>query len=503
MAVSGSRSRIGGVPVITVEAPAPRRAVLAFRVGRADETLPIGGITHLFEHRALLPFQEQPSSYGGFFEGDRTIFWVQPSEAEIGEFFGKLCANLANLPLDRLADQARILETEARSRKHSAVESLLNIRYGSRGWGSMVFPEYGLMRPDPDRVRQWAERWFTAGNAALGVSGPADGISLELRPGNRMPPPDLNPVPIRTPAWMHQRQPGIAIGFIGPRSIQFAALLRTLVRHGRARLRFEESLSYEVSHHAVRLTDGLSHGSLWADGLPESMSRVWTGLLAVIDQLRLEGPSEAELREDLEMLRKDIENPAWPLAVLDRLISNELLAVPTETTDELLATLDQTKAPEYQALLEEMFASAIALVPDGVAVLDSRFTAVPIWSADATAGREYRLRPPRTAVQGQMYRLLVGESAVSLAHGPGQFVTVPYRDCQAVLAWDDGSRTLFSADSFRLHVRPADWAGGDKITQALDAHLSKDLGVPMGPRPNPDPESLSGTAPANAVLPRR
>ena len=306
MAVSGSRSRIGGVPVITVEAPAPRRAVLAFRVGRADETLPIGGITHLVEHLALLPFQEQPYQYGGVVEGDRTIFWVQGSEAEIGEFFGKLCANLANLPLDRLADQARILETEARSRKHSAVESLLNIRYGSRGWGSMVFPEYGLMRPDPDRVRQWAERWFTAGNAALGVSGPADGISLELRPGNRMPPPDLNPVPIRTPAWMHQRQPGIAIGFIGPRSIQFAALLRTLVRHGRTRLRFEESLSYEVSHHTVRLTDGLSHGSLWADGLPESMSRVWTGLLAVIDQLRSEGPSEAELREDVEMLRKDI-----------------------------------------------------------------------------------------------------------------------------------------------------------------------------------------------------
>src|SRR5205823_11492443 len=115
---------------------------------------------------------------------------------------------------------------------------------------------------------------------------------------------------------------------------------------------------------------------LWSGGLPERMSRVWTGLLAVIDQLRSEGRSEAELREDVEMLRKDIDNPAWPLAVLDRFISNELLAVPTESTDELLATLEQTKAPEYQALLEEMFASAIALVPDGVAVLDSRFTAV-------------------------------------------------------------------------------------------------------------------------------
>ena len=494
MPIGGASSRIGGVPTFTVEAQGPLRAVLAFRVGRADEPLPFSGLTHLVEHLALLPFQEQPYQYGGAVEGARTLFWVQGSDRDIAEFFARLCANLASLPLDRLTDQARILETEARSRKHSAVESLLNIRYGSRGWGNLAFPEYGLTHPSADRVGEWAARWFTAENAAFGRSGEISELSLELPPGHRMPAPTLTSVPnLQTPAWMHERQPGIAIGFVAPRSIRFAGLLRALARRGRARLRFGESLSYEVSQNVLRLSDRVTHGSLWADGLPENMSKVWTGLLSVIDQFRSEGPTESELREDVEMLRKDVENPAWPFALLDQLVTNELFSVPTETADELVAALEATTPGDYQTLLEEVFPTAIALVPGAVAVLDRRFTAVPIWSAQAAQGREYRLRSPRSAVQSQMYRLILGDTSITVTQGPGKFVTVAYADCVVMLTWDDGSRTLFSLDSFRLHIRPADWVEGDSIPKTLDARIGEELRVPMGPRPNPDPESLGGT----------
>ena len=503
MPVMGTASRTGGVPTFTVEAPGPRRAVLAFRVGRADEGLPMAGITHLVEHLALLPFQEQPYQYGGAVEGARTIFWVQGSDAEIAEFFRKLSENLAGLPLDRLADQARLLETEARSRKTSALQSLLSIRYGTSGWGTTAFPEYGLMRPDPEYMREWGERWFTAGNAALGLSGAVDGLTLQLRSGSRMPSPELTPVAsLHTPAWMHERQAGVGIGFVGPRSIQFAGLMRSLARHGRARLRFSESLSYEVAENTMRLSDRVAHGILWADGLQENMSKVWTGLLAVIDQVRAEGPTETELREDVAMLRKTVEHPSWPLVVMDRLITDELFGVPTETTDDLIATLERSTPADYQALVDEVFPTALALVPDGVAILDARFTPVPIWSQHAAQGREYRLQAPRTALQGQMTRLAVGDSAISLTFGVGQVVNVAFDECQVALAWDDGSRTLISRDSFRLHIRPADWTGGAEMLKALDARLPKNRVVPMGPRPNPDPESLSG-AMAPAARPTR
>lgn len=464
----------------------------------------MAGITHLVEHLALLPFQEQPYAYGGSVEGGRTIFWAQGSPAEIVEFFNRLCANLANLPLDRLADQARLLETEAHSRKVGPGDSLLNIRYGTTGWGTVVYPEYGLMRPDPERVGEWAERWFTADNAALGLSGSAEGLTLQLRPGTRMPAPDLTPLTsVHTPAWMHERFAGVGIGFVAPRSIQFAGLLRSLARRGRARLRFGESLSYEVSENTLRLSDRVTHGIIWADGLPENMSKVWTGLLAEIDKVRAGGPSDAEVREDADALRKTMENPAWPLAVVDRLVTNELFGVPTETGDELLAALEQTRPADYQALLEQVFPTAIALVPNAVAVLDARFTPVPIWSSDVAHGRAFRLRAPKSAVQGQTTELTVGDAAVSLSLGPGQLVTVPYAECEAVLTWDDGSRTLLSRDSFRLHVRSADWTNGNEAVSAIDARLSKDLMVPMGPRPNPDREALSGTSTPAAAPARK
>src|SRR6267378_8182433 len=94
---------VGGLPLYTVDAPGPRRAVLAFRVGRADETLAWAGLTHLVEHLALLPFKEQPFTYGGQVEGARTLFYAQGTDAQLREFIDRLGENLRGLPLDHLA----------------------------------------------------------------------------------------------------------------------------------------------------------------------------------------------------------------------------------------------------------------------------------------------------------------------------------------------------------------------------------------------------------------
>lgn len=487
-------SRVSGIPLYMVEAPGPRRALLAFRVGRADEPLAVGGVTHLVEHLALLPFRDQPYHYGGQVEGARTLFWVEGSDAQITEFFSRLCEHLDALPLDRLVDEARLLETEAASRKPSAVEALLTIRYGTRGWGAIGYPEYGLRRADPDRVGSWAGQWFTADNAAFGVTGAVpDGLSLPLRKGTRMAPPSPVPISLQTPAWMHERYPGIALGFVAPRTARFSGLMRVLERHGRERLRFTDSLSYQVSTGLLRLSADQMHGVVWADGLAENMSRVWTGLLAVVDELMARGPTDAELREDINGLRQAVEQPAWPLSVLDGQLTGDLLGTPPPRLEEFVAELESSTPADYAALLKEIFPNLLAAVPPSVAVLDPRFSAVPGWSAGAVKGRDYALRMPKSAAQKEMLRLTMGEDGVSLQASPGKVVTIRYQECSAALAWDDGSRTLLSFDSFRIHVRPADWTNGDGITGEIDRHLSPDVVVSRGPRPNPDPEALSGT----------
>lgn len=498
-------TRISGVPLYTVQEPGPHRAVLAFRVGRADETLAWAGLTHLVEHLALVSFREQPYAYGGRVEGARTLFYVQGTDAEIREFIDRLCQNLRALPLDRLADEARLLETEARSRPGSALASLLGWRYGCQGWGLVGYPEYALQHPEPDRVKAWVDEWFTADNAVLGVSGPMDTLpALDLKPGKRMAPPALTPVSsLRTPAWMHEREPGLGMGFIAPHSIRFSGLLRVLERHGRSRLRFGESLSYEVSSGTLRLGNQFTHGMVWADGLPENLSKVLNGMLAVLDEVMEKGPTEGELREETDGLRKSIDTPGWATAVLDRYLTNELFGTAVPTIDEVLAELDKTTPADYAALLRDVFPSLLTIVPPEVAVLDRRLTAVPVWSTETTQGTVYRLRAATSVVTQQMTTLTVGDTAVSLKSGPGKLVTIPYAECAAALAWDDGSRTLLSRDSFRLHVRPADWKDGAEIAKALEQRLPKDVMVPMGPRPNPDPEVLSADSGTGTAAKKR
>lgn len=496
---------MSGVPLYTVDAPGPRQAVLAFRVGRADETLAWAGLTHLVEHLALLSFKEQPYAYGGQVEGARTLFFVQGTDAQIHEFFTRLCQSLRALPLDRVADEARLLETEAQSRQTGALASLLGGRYGCQGWGLIGFPEYALKHPEPDRVNSWANEWFTMDNAVLGLSGPMDPPPvIDLRPGRRMVPPVLAPLPsLRTPAWTHQREPGLAMGFVAPHSVRFSALLRVLQRHGRSRLRFGESLSYEVASATLRLGAQLTHGIVWADGLPENLSKVLNGMLAVLDEVMEKGPSEGELREDIDALRKSVDTPGWPMAILDGYLTNELFGTTMLTVEQAIAELEKSTPQDYAALLREVFPSLLTIVPPAVAVLDRRLTAVPAWSTTEASGRTYRLRAPESAVVDQMTSLTVGETAISLRVGPGKVVTIPYSECVAARVWDDGSRTLFSRDSFRMHVRPDDWKDGAEVAKALERNLPRDVLVPSGARPNPDPEVLSGDGPPAKAKPTR
>jgi hypothetical protein len=56
---------VDGVSTYWVATGGPFRAVLAFRVGAADETLPIRGICHLVEHLAIEPKPASITTTGG------------------------------------------------------------------------------------------------------------------------------------------------------------------------------------------------------------------------------------------------------------------------------------------------------------------------------------------------------------------------------------------------------------------------------------------------------
>lgn len=87
-------------------------------------------------------------------------------------------------------------------------------------------------------------------------------------------------------------------------------------------------------------------------------------------------------------------------------------------------------------------------------------------------------------------RLVIGEDGVSLVQGP-RYVTVRFRDCEAMLAWPDGGRRLIGRDGFVVPVEPTLWAGGSFLTAMLDGAVSAERRIPMPERPA---EAIPGPA---------
>jgi len=504
-----SRTSLGSVPVFFAEGPPPPQAALIFRVGRVDERLSTSGITHLVEHLALFPIGDQPYRYNGTVAGLQTVFSVAGSPTEIGQFFEKVTASLRKLPLDRLQFEARILRTEAASRRPGFIDHLLGRRYGPKQWGLSAYDEYGLNDPDPSAVQAWADQWFTAGNAALWISGSeVPSFSLELPDGPRKEPPVVPDSPIPLPAWLSSSSDGVGMCMVAARSTAFLLLQGLLGKRARTRLRYGEAVSYHVSTNYVPLSRDLAHFAIWADALPESALAVTSGLLEVVDQLAADGPRVDELKSALSITKKELADPVMVFILLNAAATNELLGSEDLSAAQIFQELEAATPQDLAQQLSRAWETAIVAVPHGVAMPEPRFTRVPSWSSHQIRGRRYDLRkPPLDA--NDAYWLVVSDEGISVIRASGKCVTVLYQDCAALLRWTDGRRTLIGNDGFVVDVFPAELRGGEALYYEIDGRLPANLVVPMGDRDgevsvalsvNRVPRSLRTLAPGVLVV---
>jgi predicted Zn-dependent peptidase len=68
------RTELDGLPVIWADVPGHFTGALAFRVGRSDETLATGGLSHLVEHLALPTDRRRSVDFNGSVDGIETAF---------------------------------------------------------------------------------------------------------------------------------------------------------------------------------------------------------------------------------------------------------------------------------------------------------------------------------------------------------------------------------------------------------------------------------------------
>src|SRR5256886_3578602 len=222
-AVDVVRTEVDGVP--TFWAPGggdgALRAGLVFRVGRADETLTRGGITHLIEHLALHELDHTGNTFNGQTGPVITTFATVGGPDELLAFFASVCRALREPPVGRLAQEKTVLRTERRSRRSATTAPLLIWRYGPATYGLPAYDEFGLDALTAQDVQDWTARWFTRGNAAFWLVGgePPAGLRLELPDGHRMAPPKPSAALPRTPAFFTHDLDGVALDALVPRAM--------------------------------------------------------------------------------------------------------------------------------------------------------------------------------------------------------------------------------------------------------------------------------------------
>lgn len=462
------RDDIDGVPVFWT--PASRcTGALHFRVGVSDETAATRGITHLLEHIALHGVGQRAFPVNGAVDHIRTVFVAQGTGDEVSGFLREVCVSLSALPLDRLAVERRILQTEGAARPASLFEAHLALRHGARGFGLVALDEYGLHTLDGPALANWSATRFTRSNAALSFAGPPpDGLRIALPEGPYHP--TVPRVDVRSPrgrCWIPIEQiRGIGFGSIVDRTAAGVAGQRILTRRLEQRLRHELGFSYEVSLGYVPLDGSEAQSSIFASCLPDRAVRVRNELLEAVDSFGDKGPTGEELAQDVEAFARSVDDEDSVHAELDSAIHETLLRRPVTSYRQCLEELRAVRPEEVR----DAFASAsrYATLVDGLDAVPDRggWSVCTVPTTSAVAGRMMDAAARRFWHERKEH-LIVGDEGVSWTdYINGTTLTVRYANCVA-LVQHGPLLTLLAEDGTRILVHRDYWRGGEEATREI------------------------------------
>jgi predicted Zn-dependent peptidase len=468
---------VDGVPAVFAQRPGPFAAGLVFRVGWADETLARHGVTHLVEHLALHRSGVADHHINGATAALHTHFLIEGTEQEVDSFLLTVCQSLTSLPMERLETEKDILRTEEAGRGAGAADAFGLWRYGAQGHGLCSYPEWGLRGLDAPAVQQWADTWFTRGNAMLWLAGeylPA-GLRLPLKPGSRMPVPAATSALPTTPAWFSGGQGQVLHQSVLPRSAAASLYAAALDRALFQELRQDGGYSYTATAGHAHRGDGWTVVTALADALPEQQDAVLGGFVDVLARLAAVGVPPHELDVLRQRADQELTRPDADAGRLAGYAADLLSGLPVRTLDELRAELWAVTPADVHAMAGHARADGLLRVPSGRRADWAGYTAAPTSSTDVVAGRRHRAREKGAP------DLMLAPEGVSLVDDEGA-VTVRYGACAAVLAWPDGSRRLIGTDGITLQLEPDCYQVDAQALAMIDAAVPPGALVRMPPR---------------------
>jgi hypothetical protein len=477
------RTEVDGVSCVWSESKGDDLvAGLIFRVGVADESMRINGVSHLVEHLALPSSPVSGVEHNGTVDMLTTLFWAGGRPEPALDLIAQVAASLADPLLAQLPLERSIVRAEAAQRPWTNWHNALALRFGPVAHGLGMYEEYGVTAATDERVAGWAATRFTKGNAILYLTGPPpDDLVLPLQTGGRRPPPPPRPIPyIDYPSAYPLGPEGcVVVSLVTEVSAAAMTAIDIGVRRLRHRLRVESGTTYHVSWVTEAVDRDRVHVLITADCLPTEIDATRGLVIATLDDLAFDGPTAEELAEAAVDFARFVRDP-------DRLAHNvhyaaldELLGRPLMTFDESIDARERLTADEVAAALEPALASMLLMLPHEATLPAGRFTEYPLSSPNLPKPRRlFQRRERKPWHRGPKELLLVGDEGVARARH-GQIWAVSYAECVAGLRWENGGRELWSADGFLVAVSPEEWKHGAAAVRAIDESAPPKIWITM------------------------
>jgi predicted Zn-dependent peptidase len=470
-----TRETVDEMAVYWKEAPGPFAASLLFRVGAADEKLPARGMSHLVEHLAFFPIGQVSYTANGFIQELWSVFYAVGEQAEVLGFLTSLCRNLSELPLDRLEAEKRILTTEGASRSPGWRERLLELRFGPRGFGLAAHEEYGLRTATAEDVESWSNERFVKGNAALWMtSRPPDKFDLALRPGERSPVPRPERRPrLELPSHLAAWSGGVAIGAVAERSSALSAGFGVVVQRAEDRLRRNLGLSYNVGGVYEPLGADTAHLALIADCLDESAASVQGELMAILEDMASNGPTDAELTDVRDERIRAAADPTSAAGWMDYAARDELIEADVLSPDEVIARAGALTPEEVAASIAACLPELIVLAPAGTGrpvKLNVHQEADP----EPVTGTRVHADPTDKDIY-----FVTDERGITLNRAGERPATVLFSECAAALRFSDLRLSMWSLDGSWMEIGGRYVRDGAGLIRWVLDQLPPSIVVPM------------------------